>query len=57
MTAEGGAEPVIISSDALLEAAIGECNLLVETFVLAEKCVSFLQHRPIFVSGTPSKRV
>ena len=31
MTAEGGADPVIFSSDALLEAAIGECNLLVET--------------------------
>jgi hypothetical protein len=37
----------------LLEAAIGECTLPVETFMLAEKCVSLLQHRRIFVSGTP----
>jgi hypothetical protein len=54
MTPPRGRRAVIISSGDLLEAAIGECNLPVETFVLAEKCVSLLQHRRIFVSGTPS---
>jgi hypothetical protein len=54
MSGEGGRRGVIISSDDLLEAAIGECTLPVETFMLAEKCVSLLQHRRIVVSGTPS---
>ena len=43
MTAERGRRAVIIPSDDLLEAAIGECNL---------QCVSLL--RRIFVAGTPS---
>jgi hypothetical protein len=43
-----------ISSDDLLEAAIGECKLSIEVYLLGKKCVGLLQHRPIFVAGTPS---
>jgi hypothetical protein len=45
---------MIISSDDLLEAVIGECNLPIQAYLLGEKSVGLLQHRRIFVAGTPS---